>query len=239
MPEARQLEATLRRVVADEIAEQRRRAESSTTAGSFDAVDQRQMARAILNRELDLRAREAMRLGEQPLTDGERTELMERVLAQAFSALPGLERFVNRDDAINIHVQGSREVVVELIDGTRETHPSPFSSDEELIGVVAQVARRSGTVEKEFNYSHPMLHLTLAVDDRVVARVVVAEQHELRRPRHERRSSDRNVGTRPDRGRQHNSGDPPGASPARSRELHGGTIPVHEAPLVAVLFRAS
>lgn len=82
-------------------------------------------------------------------------------------------------------------------------------------------------------------HAAQAVDDRVVARVVVAEQHELRRPRHERRSSDRNVGTRPDRGRQHNSGDPPGASPARSRELHGGTIPVHEAPLVAVLFRAS
>ena len=169
MPEARQLEATLRRVVADEIAEQRRRAETSATAGSFDAVDQRQMARAILNRELDLRAREAMRLGEQPLTDGERTELMERVLAQAFSALPGLERFVNRDDAINIHVQGSREVVVELIDGTRETHPSPFSSDEELIGVVAQVARRSGTVEKEFNYSHPMLHLTLPDGSRLSA----------------------------------------------------------------------
>ena len=139
MPEARQLEATLRRVVADEIAEQRRRAESSTTAGSFDTVDQRQMARAILNRELDLRARESMRLGEQPLADGERTELMERVLAQAFSALPGLERFVNLDDAFNIHVEGSREVVVVLINGTRETHPSPFSSAEELIGVVAPV----------------------------------------------------------------------------------------------------
>lgn len=54
-----------------------------------------------------------MRLGEQPLSDAERVELMERVMAQAFSALPGLERFVAREDAINIHVQGSREVVVE------------------------------------------------------------------------------------------------------------------------------
>jgi len=168
MPESRKLEAALRRVVADEIAEQRHRAESAG-AGSLDGVDQRQMARAILNRELDLRAREAMRLGEQPLSDAERVELMERVMAQAFSALPGLERFVAREDAINIHVQGSREVVVELIDGSRETHPSPFASDRELIDVVAQVARRSGTVEKEFNYSHPILHITMPDGSRLSA----------------------------------------------------------------------
>ena len=168
MPESRKLEAALRRVVADEIAEQRRRAESAG-AGTLDEVDQRQMARAILNRELDLRAREAMRLGEQPLSDSERVELLERVMAQAFSALPGLERFVAREDAINIHVQGSREVIVELIDGTRETHPSPFTSDRELIDVVAQVARRSGTVEKEFKYSHPILHITMPDGSRLSA----------------------------------------------------------------------
>lgn len=168
MPESRKLEAALRRVVADEIAEQHHRAESAG-AGTLDEVDQRQMARAILNRELDLRAREAMRLGEQPLSDAERVELMDRVMAQAFSALPGLERFVAREDAINIHVQGSREVVVELIDGSRETHPSPFASDRELIDVVAQVARRSGTVEKEFNYSHPILHITMPDGSRLSA----------------------------------------------------------------------
>lgn len=56
-----------------------------------------------------------------------------------------------------------------LIDGTRETHPSPFASDRELIDVVAQVARRSGTVEKEFNYSHPILHITMPDGSRLSA----------------------------------------------------------------------
>jgi Flp pilus assembly CpaF family ATPase len=168
MDEARHLVTTLRRVVADEIEEQQRDAESDGL-GPIGEMDQRQMARAILNRELDLRAREAMRLGGQPFTDAERTELVDQVLAQAFSALPGLERFIGRDDAINIHVQGCREVIVELIDGTREAHPSPFASNDELEAVVAQVARRSGSVEKEFNYSHPMLHLTLPDGSRLTA----------------------------------------------------------------------
>lgn len=168
MLESRQLVTSLRRTVADEIAEHQRRNESDGS-GPLDPIDQRQMARAILNRELDLRARDAMRLGGQPLTDGERNELTDLVMAQAFSPLPGLERFIGRDDVINIHVQGCREVIVELIDGTKQTHPSPFASNEELADVVAQVARRSGTVEKEFNYSHPMLHMTLPDGSRLTA----------------------------------------------------------------------
>lgn len=169
MPEPRGLESTLRRVVAEEIADRRRHTEEAGGSDNFDVVDQRQLARATINRELDLRARESMRSGEQPLTDGERSELIELVLAQTFSTLPGLERFLAREDAINIHVQGCREVVVELIDGRRETYPSPFATDDELIDVVAQVARRSGSVEKEFNYSHPMLHLMLPDGSRLSA----------------------------------------------------------------------
>lgn len=61
--EQRQLEAALRRVVADEIAEHRRQARAN--GGPWlGPLDERQMARAILHRELDLRAREALRLGE-------------------------------------------------------------------------------------------------------------------------------------------------------------------------------
>jgi Flp pilus assembly CpaF family ATPase len=168
MSEDRYVVASLRRLVADEIAQQQRLA-SEAAGGVLDGADQRQMARAIVNRELDLRAREALRLGTQPPTDAERTELTRQVLAQTFSPLPGLEMFVERDDAVNIHVQGCRQVVVELADGTREDHESPFATDAELQEVVAQVARRSGVVEKEFNYSHPMLHMTLPDGSRLTA----------------------------------------------------------------------
>jgi hypothetical protein len=68
------LAAELRRVVADEVAAQRRRAREA--GRSLDPLDRRQMARAILNRDLDLRARESLRLGEQPLSDAERAQLV-------------------------------------------------------------------------------------------------------------------------------------------------------------------
>jgi Flp pilus assembly CpaF family ATPase len=182
MPDPQLVETALRRIVADEIAEQQR---LSTKDGERLAlIDQRQIARAILNRELDLRSREAMRLGEQPMTAAERQDVTDRVLAQVFSALPGLERFIDRADAVNVHVQGCREVVVELMDGTREVHPSPFASDDELIDAVAQVARRSGKVEKEFNFSHPMLHLTLPDGSRLSANAWIGSEAYLTIRRH-------------------------------------------------------
>jgi pilus assembly protein CpaF len=161
------LEANLRQVVASEVSEQNGRARADGRV--LDAVDQRQIARAVLQRELDLHARESLRQGELPLPESEREELAQRVLTQVFSPLPGLERFIDRPDATNIHVLGCREVIVELLDGTTERHPSPYSSNGEVIEAVGHIARRGGPVEREFNYSHPMLHLALADGSRLTA----------------------------------------------------------------------
>ena len=167
-PNDQRLSATLRRLVADEIAEQRRLARADGQERLAD-LDERQMARAVLNREMDLRVREALRLGEQPLADPERAELVEDVISQVFSPLPGLDRFMVRDDVVNIHVQGCREVIVELLDGTIERHPSPFRSNREVEDFLAQTARRAGDVETEFNYSHPILRLALPDGSRLSA----------------------------------------------------------------------
>jgi pilus assembly protein CpaF len=163
----RRLEDNLRKVVAAEVSEQQRRAHAEGRV--LDVADQRQLARAVLQRELDLHSREALRQGELPLPEGEREDLAQRVLTLVFSPLPGLERYVERPDATNIHVMGSREVIVELLDGTTERHPSPYASDQEVIEAVAHIARRGGPVEREFNYSHPMLHLALADGSRLTA----------------------------------------------------------------------
>ena len=82
-----ELEFGLRRVVADEIGDYLNRA---TDEGRRvpDELDQRQMARAILRRELDNRSKAALRLGESPLTADDEDVLLERVLATAFSAAP-------------------------------------------------------------------------------------------------------------------------------------------------------
>jgi Flp pilus assembly CpaF family ATPase len=155
-------------MVAEAIAERRRLARNHDANG-LDRLDERQMARALLQRELDLRARESLRLGDQPLSDPERIGLVEDVISQVFSPLPGLDRFMARDEVVNIHVQGCRELVVELIDGTIERHGSPFRSNGEVEDFLAQTARRAGDVETEFNYSHPILRLALSDGSRLSA----------------------------------------------------------------------
>jgi Flp pilus assembly CpaF family ATPase len=150
----------------------------------MDELDRQQLARAVLQRELDLRTRETMRLGEPPMPEGDRDELVERIMDQVFAALPGLEQFLDDRDAVNIHVQGCRHVSVEHLDGSRTRHPSPFSTHDELVDLVAHAARRAGTVEKEFNYSHPMLHLTLPDGSRLTANAWLGAEPYLTIRRH-------------------------------------------------------
>lgn len=71
-----ELEVVLRRVVADEIGEFLAGASDQGRAIP-DELDQRQMARAILRRELDNRSRAALRVGELPLTADEEDRLLE------------------------------------------------------------------------------------------------------------------------------------------------------------------
>lgn len=162
------LAVALRQVVADELAERRRQARTGAAA-ALDPLDERQLARAVLERELNSHGAEALRHNALPLSEGERVELVDDVISQVFSPLPGLDRFMVRDDIVNIHVQGCREVVVERIDGTIERHPSPFGSNREVEEFLAQTARRSGDVETEFNYSHPILRLSLPDGSRLAA----------------------------------------------------------------------
>lgn len=176
-------ESRLRRLVADELARHEGTTDDEASKQLCD-LDRRQLARAILQREIELHAREHLRSGYAPPPEAERHALVERVLAQVFSSVPGLEGFLGMRDAVNIHVQGSRHVVVELLDGAREVHPSPFASDSDVIDMVAHVARRAGTVEKEFNYSHPMLHLTLADGSRLTANAWLGSEPYLTIRRH-------------------------------------------------------
>ena len=163
----RRLELSLREVVAGEVTEQRARAQGA--GRTLDTVDQRQLARAVLNRELDRLAAEGLGDGRLPMPNGDREELARRVIDQVFSPLPGIEAFINRADAVNVHVMGCREVLVELLDGTVERHPSPYASNQEVIDALAHIARRGGMVEREFNYSHPILHLSLLDGSRLTA----------------------------------------------------------------------
>ncbi len=176
-------DAQLRRAVADGLAAQREQRRESGMA-PLDSLDEQQLARSILQRAVDQQNRNELRAGGSPIPDAARAALVDRVLAQVFSTLPGLDAFLSMNDALNIHVHGCRHVTVEHLDGSRHRHPSPFSSDREVIELLAHVARRSGTVEKEFNFSHPMLHLALPDGSRLTANAWIGAEPHLTIRRH-------------------------------------------------------
>jgi pilus assembly protein CpaF len=181
--EVRELEAVLRRLVADDLAQQRRELHSAGKA-PLDRLDERQLARSVLLRQLHRRNEEALQRGDRPLGEAEQHELVDGVLAQVFSPLPGLERHLSRDEVVNVHVLGTRETIVELIDGSTERHASPFGSHREMVDVLDRVARRSGVVEGEFNFSHPILRVALPDGSRLSANAWIGPEPYLTIRRH-------------------------------------------------------
>ena len=114
------------------------------------------MAGAILRRELDLRARAALRLGEPQLSAEEEDLVVERVLASAFSAAPGLDRLLARDDMTDIFVNGCDDVRLALVDGDVVRVEPIARSDAELIEMIQTLARRGGHMEREFTPARPI-----------------------------------------------------------------------------------
>src|SRR5690606_4669614 len=124
-----------------------------------DELDQRQMARAILRRELDNRSSAALRTGESPLTADQEDILLERVLATAFSPAPELDLLLERDDVTDVYVNGCDDVRLVLIDGRTEFAEPLARTDNELIEKIQTLARRGGHMEREFTPARPILDL--------------------------------------------------------------------------------
>jgi len=178
-----ELESALRRTVADEIGDYLGQA---TEAGRRmpDELDQQQMARAILRRELDNRSRAALRLGESPLAAEEEDSLLERVLATAFSAAPGLDALLRRGDVTDVFVNGCDDVRLVTADGDTIVGEPIARSDDELIEMIQTLARRGGHMEREFTPARPLLDLQLPDGSRLAAAAWVTKRPYLTVRRH-------------------------------------------------------
>lgn len=175
--------AALRRMVADEIGDFLRRcAEEGRRAP--DETDQRQMARAIVRRELDERARAALRLGEPQLSEVDEDEVTEAVLAAAFSTAPMIDRLLERDGVTDVHANGFDDVRLVTADGTVERAAPIGSSDADLIATIQALARRGGHMEREFTPAHPRLDLQLPDGSRLAAAAWVTARPYLTIRRH-------------------------------------------------------
>ncbi len=178
-----ELEAGLRRVVADEIGDYLARA-SADGRRAPDDLDQRQMARAILRRELDNRAKAVLRIGEPPLSAADEDLVLERVLETAFSAAPALDRLLARDDVTDILVNGSDDVRLVTVEGLTEFVEPIARNDTELIEMIQTLARRGGHMEREFTPARPLLDLQLPDGSRLAAAAWVTKRPYLTVRRH-------------------------------------------------------
>lgn len=178
-----ELEPGLRRVVADEIGDY---LTSAADEGRRvpDDMDQRQMGRAILRRELDNRSKAALRLGEPPLSADDEDVLLERVLATAFSAAPGLDALLRRSDVTDVFVNGCDDVRLVTIDGDTVFAEPLARTDGELIEMIQTLARRGGHMEREFTPSRPLLDLQLPDGSRLAAAAWVTKRPYLTVRRH-------------------------------------------------------
>ena len=178
-----ELEPGLRRVVADEIGDYLTRAADEGRRVP-DEMDQRQMGRAILRRELDNRSKAALRLGDPPLSADDEDVLLERVLATAFSAAPGLDALLRRSDVTDVFVNGCDDVRLVTIEGETVFAEPLARTDAELIEMIQTLARRGGHMEREFTPSRPLLDLQLPDGSRLAAAAWVTKRPYLTVRRH-------------------------------------------------------
>ncbi len=170
------MEATLRRLVADEVGAL---VASARTSGRPvpDDDDQRLMARAVLRGALDERHKAALRLGEGWMADADEAALVERVLSVSFSSLSGLARYYQgRAEVTGVAINGHADVRVQLMGGTVQRAEPAAVSDAALVEMLQTVARRGGVVEKEFSPASPMLDLELKDGSRLNAVAWVSDR---------------------------------------------------------------
>jgi Flp pilus assembly CpaF family ATPase len=174
----------LRRIVVGEIGEEVARREQQGLA-PLDAADRRQMALAILQRELDAQWRAAKQRGELARTPDEEARLVESVVSGLFSQLPGLEAYLARPDVTDIFVVGHDNVRVRTVDGREQRVAAVAASDEDLVEQIQALARKGGRlglddgttqIEKEFSPSRPLLDLQLSDGSRLAAAAWVSDR---------------------------------------------------------------
>ncbi|MBI9115327.1 CpaF family protein [Sanguibacter suaedae] len=157
----------LREEVADILARQRR---DDATAGvaPMSSEDERQFARAVINRVLDGYARSEINAGRTPPAPQDEEDLSAGIHAALFG-VGRLQPLLEDLDVENIDINGHDNVFVQYSDG-REVRGAPVAdSDDELVELVQILAAYSGLTSRPFDSANPQLDLRLPDGSRLSA----------------------------------------------------------------------
>jgi len=170
-------EAGLARQLREEVArglDEHARAAAGEGA-PLSAAQRREHAWGLILDALDARARAALLEG-RPVLD---PAAEQRAAAAVYSALFGMAGFepLLRDTRVEtINANGCDSVFVRYAGGRRERAAPVAASDSELIDWVRDVAARSGTDERRFDRSEPIVSLELPDGSRLMAVMAVSRR---------------------------------------------------------------
>ncbi len=158
----------LREEVADLLSRQRRE-DAAAGVPPMTSEDERQYARAVIGRVLDLHARSELSLGNTPPTTEEETELAEGIHAALFG-VGRLQPLLDDPMVENIDINGCDQVFfVGFSDGREVSMPPVAESDEELIELIQLLGAYSGLSSRSFDAANPQLDLRLPDGSRLSA----------------------------------------------------------------------
>lgn len=157
----------LREEVADLLSRQRRE-DAAAGVPAMTSEDERQYARAVIGRVLDLHARSELSLGNTPPTTEEETELAEGIHAALFG-VGRLQPLLDDPMVENIDINGCDQVFVGYSDGREVSMPPVAESDEELIELIQLLGAYSGLSSRSFDAANPQLDLRLPDGSRLSA----------------------------------------------------------------------
>jgi Flp pilus assembly CpaF family ATPase len=136
--------------------------------GRLTGEDERQLAQALIDRELETLATEALREGRDPLDPVTERRLAVQVLDRLYGLGP-LQELLSLEGVTNIAIPGADPVWLEYADGRKESHPPVVSSPAELVDIIANAARRLDRSEKRFDAANWELDMQLPNGDRLNA----------------------------------------------------------------------
>jgi Flp pilus assembly CpaF family ATPase len=157
----------LREEVADLLSRQRRE-DALTGVPAMTTEDERQYARAVIGRVLDLHARSELSVGNTPPTTEEETELAEGIHAALFG-VGRLQPLLDDPMVENIDINGCDQVFVGYSDGREVVMPPVAESDDELIELIQLLGAYSGLSSRSFDAANPQLDLRLPDGSRLSA----------------------------------------------------------------------
>jgi pilus assembly protein CpaF len=153
--------------VADTLARQRRQ-DAAAGVPPMTGEDERQFARAVINRVLDSYARAEIAAGRTPPTGDEEEELAAGIHA-ALYGVGRLQPLLDDPNVENVDINGCDHVFVQYADG-REIVAEPVAdADDELIELVQILGAYSGLSSRPFDSANPQLDLRLPDGSRLSA----------------------------------------------------------------------